>query len=187
MINFHTRIWGEISFYRAVISEEKVFFEAHEHYQKRSSRNRYKILSTNGILNLSIPLKKGKNSQTPIKEVKISYDENWVPKHLNAIRTAYASAPYFHHLYPKIEALYLSKNEYLFDLNTSSIKMILEFIQHDIPVEFNTKYEGVSEFSNNDFDITPYPQVFEYKNPFEPIDSMLDLVFCLGPESILYL
>ena len=184
---YHTRIWGEISFYQAILSEEKILLESFEHYQKRSSRNRYKILSSNGLISLSIPLQKGKNNKKPIKDVKISYDENWVSKHLNAIKSAYASSPYFHYVYPEISEIYNKKPTYLFDLNLESIDFILNFIQSDVKIELTTEFRGEKSNEVTSFDINPYPQVFEYKNGFQPIDSMLDLVFCAGPESILYL
>jgi hypothetical protein len=35
--------------------------------------------------------------------------------------------------------------------------------------------------------LKPYPQVFESKNGFLPNLSILDLLFCIGPESFYYL
>ena len=46
---------------------EKIIMEHSENYQKKSTRNRAKIMGVNGIDILSVPLKKGKNNRMPIK------------------------------------------------------------------------------------------------------------------------
>ncbi len=44
-----------------------------------------------------------------------------------------------------------------------------------------------ASFPDPDFDVLPYVQVFAEKHGFLPNLSILDLLFCTGPEAINYL
>lgn len=184
---YHSRIWGEIEFYKKIKNEPSILIEGFENYQKRSSRNRYKILTSQGIQTLSIPLKKGKNNQTLIQHVSISYDDLWVNKHLNALKTAYHKAPYFEHYFPYIEHIYLQKHSHLFELNMASIKLMVKLLQINVHIYITTEYSTNTEALSLSDTLMPYPQVFEYKHGFTPGCCILDLLLCAGPESILYL
>ena len=183
----HSQIWGNVELYALLKSNKQIQFEAYEHYQKRSTRNRYNIAAANGLQTLSIPLKKGKNNQTRITDVLISYDENWVNKHLTAIQSAYGKSAYFEHYYPFIEALYLTKPSNLYNLNRQTIELINRFLQIDYPFTQTTEYKGLSIKSYESFVPKSYQQVFEYKNGFISRTCILDLLFCMGPEAIFYL
>ncbi|NJN78366.1 MAG: WbqC family protein [Saprospiraceae bacterium] len=84
-----------LAYFSVLLKHEKVWIEQFENYQKGSYRNRCHIATANGLLRLSIPLEKGKNNQTCIKEVKIHNDTNWQIQHWRAIKSAYGNAPYF--------------------------------------------------------------------------------------------
>ncbi|MEZ4949950.1 MAG: WbqC family protein [Saprospiraceae bacterium] len=74
---------------------DEIILEGSENYSKGGFRNRCMIATSLGAKRLSIPLQKGKNNQTSIKEVKIAYDQDWQTQHWRSIKTAYNSAPYF--------------------------------------------------------------------------------------------
>jgi hypothetical protein len=38
-----------------------------------------------------------------------------------------------------------------------------------------------------EFEVRPYWQVFQHRYGFQPNLSILDLLFCMGPESVFYL
>lgn len=183
----HTQIWGDSALYALLKSDKEVLFEAKEHYQKRSSRNRYNIAAVNGLQTLSIPLQKGKNNKTLITDVKISYEEGWINKHLTALRSAYGKSAYFEHYYPYIEDIYLAKPTHLHDLNKNSIELINRLLQIDYQYTETSEYKGLTIIEETFPNIKPYQQVFEYKNGFMNGTCILDLLFCMGPESIFYL
>ncbi len=184
---YHSRVWGEISFYKDIKDTDKVLIEACENYQKRSSRNRYAIATTNGLHVLSIPLKKGKNNRTNIKDVAISYDENWTNKHLTALKSAYKKAPYFDHYFDKINSIYQKKYGFLFDFNLASMEMIKAQLKLSTSFDFTKEYLGQSASLDHLKLDMEYEQVFEYQNGFISDCCILDLLFCTGPEAILYL
>ena len=101
-----TQIFGPIGIFAHYLNKDEIIVEKHENYQKRSFRNRYDILTTNGVLRLTIPLCKGKNNKMPITEVKLAYDDNWVDIHLQTIRSAYGKSPYFEFYFDDLEKIF---------------------------------------------------------------------------------
>ncbi len=94
--------------------------------QKRSWQVRNKIKTLQGETFLSIPILKTANRDSlTIGKAEISYDINWVNKHLSSIQHAYKKTPYFDEIYPIIESHLISKPKYLLDITYG---MLLEFI-----------------------------------------------------------
>ncbi|MBK9257775.1 MAG: WbqC family protein [Saprospiraceae bacterium] len=188
-------IFYPISIFTSFIDANEICLEQNENYQKRSYRNRYSILTSNGILNLSIPLKKGKNENMPIKDVRISYDENWSEKHIQTIRSAYGKSPYFEYYFYIISAILKQRMEFLFDLNHHALLQILNLLNWKIEVQFTENFErnyynytdlrNFHSLTNVDIhsEFSPYVQVWSDKFPFYSNLSILDVLFCTGPES----
>jgi len=183
-----------IWYWAEAIQSGHIEIEAHENYQKKSYRNKCKILSVNKPLLLSIPLVKGKHSKTKIQDVAIVDDHSWKSQHLQSIRSAYGNAPYFEFYWEDIEQLLESSGNSLYELNVSIIHFFAKMYR--IPVRFSEQYEKqTTKYDlrhtikpNASLNIFPaYDQVFSDKHAFEANLSILDLLFCLGPESIIYL
>jgi len=167
--------------------------EKHENYQKRSMRNRTRILSANGPMNLSIPLRKGK-TKTPITEVKISYAANWMKDYLQAIRSAYANAPYFDFYFSLVESAIRKEHVLLFDLAQESLFIILNELSLPLP-EYTDRYiDNYPECIDlRQYDVTEYVkastyvQVFSNRYAFVQNLSILDALFNIGPETAIYI
>lgn len=194
-----SQIFGPIDIYSYYPGAKEVKLEASENYQKKSHRNRYKILGANGPIELSIPLIKGKNQKTNIKKVEIAYYESWYSNHIHSIQSAYGNAPYFIHYSDYIFDLLKSKEKFLYQLNLKALQMILGFLKIDVVIteteEFCKVPAGYRDLRNminkhNSSELKnriPYLQVFEDKFGFVSGLSILDLLFNLGPESKMYL
>jgi len=193
-----------ITYFALLARSEQVLIEAHENYQKGSYRNRALVSGVNTIETLSIPLKSGKNSQKPIQSVQISYENPWISQHWHTIKSAYGRAPYFEYYQEEIYAIYKQKNLDLFDLNWQLMITVGELIGMDTShikqtATFKKVYdEPINDYRNcispkksrqkdTGFIVKPYPQVFEEKHGFIPNLSILDLLFCTGPEALYYL
>ena len=86
--------WPNIHYLYYVLNADSICIDLYEHYQKQSYRNRTKILSANGELSLSIPVKKFAE-HAPVKDIEISYAEDWQKQHWRSITSAYKNSPYF--------------------------------------------------------------------------------------------
>ncbi|HOJ91225.1 MAG TPA: WbqC family protein, partial [Saprospiraceae bacterium] len=82
----------------------------------------------------------------------------------------------------------------LFQYNKNIILEICNMLKIPITIEHTTDFEKNAETSfynkiklNNPMDTIPYYQVYEKENQFLNNLSILDLIFHMGPESILYL
>lgn len=173
--------------------------EAHENYQKRSWRNRAIIMGPNGKQTLSIPLEKGKNNKMPIRSVRISTNENWKTRHLRTLQTNYQSAPYFEHYFPKIEKIYGRDYQFLWDWNWTWTRYWLDTFHLSIELDKTDCFGGapssiqIMDDKNKKYIFNSlnsefwYPQVYEDKFEFTPLVSIIDALFCAGPETRSYL
>ncbi len=190
-----TAYLAPISYYWAMM-KYPAMLETNEHYIKQTYRNRCVIASANGIMPLSIPVV-GKNDQC-IRDVRISDHGNWRHLHWHAIMSAYSSSPFFEYYEDDFAPFYEKKFDYLVDFNNQLQELICNLIDFK-PVIENTK-EYIHELEGNALDLRkknafkdiaksfkPYWQVFEDKYGFKSDLSIVDLLFNLGPESLLYL
>jgi len=168
--------------------EKIVAIDATEHYQKGGLRNRCYIAGPNGVQRLSIPLEKGKHQQTPIREVRISYEIPWQRQHWRSLQAAYGNAPYFEHYADDICAFFERKWVFLFDLNTEIQVLVLkkklgwagEFVFQNEFVSPNSEKRYKAMMYENRLAHRPYPQVFQDRHRFQANLSVLDLLFCCG-------
>lgn len=189
MLLIEIQYFPSIVWCSAIWKERQVFLDASEHYQKGGLRNKCFIAGPNGIQRLSIPLVKGKHQQTPIREVKISYEEPWQRQHWRSILAAYGNAPYFTHYSADIQRLFQQKWEYLFDLNQEIIQLILcQKLKWEGSFGLEKEYFKPEEWpkgtdGRNKLHLAsplPYPQVFQERHGFLAGLSILDLLFCCG-------
>ena len=183
-----------VQFLSKFLLYDQVVIEAHEHYQKRSYRNRCRILGANGVMTLSVPLEKGKHQQQPIRQVRISYDQPWHMRMWQTIRSAYGSAPYFAHYGPPLENILMAQHTYLFELNLACLDFLLDALDlpgytlsqtyaPDHPYDLREKMHPVLPAADQDFRPPEYVQVFADRQDFEPNLSGIDLLMCCGPGS----
>ena len=155
-------------------------------------------------MRLSIPLKKGKNEQQDIRQVAISYEENWPALHWQSIRSAYGNAPFFDFYSEELQEFYQRDYQLLFQFNTELLQWLLVQLGLNSTLQFTEEYKidypsPFLDFRNGifpkkhrqkedpRFQQASYPQVFMEKNGFLPNLSTLDLLFCAGPETPLIL
>ena len=193
-----------VQYFSKLLAYPNVFIEQHENYLKGSYRNRCHIAGANGLQRLSIPLKRGKNEQLSIRDVRISYDENWQSQHWISIRSAYGRAPFFEYFADEIQPFFEKKPNFLFDWNWDLLMLMVDLLQLDTDIQQTTQYEKqtsseIFDFRNGIFPkkqrqkedglFTPvaYPQVFKERHGFLANLSILDLLFCTGPQASLIL
>ncbi len=200
MVLLSTAYCPNIEWFTIFLSQEKVLIESKENFIKQTYRNRCTILSPQGKYNLIVPVIGGRSKHKKlITEIEIDYTKNWVDNHIKTIKTAYASAPFFDFFFDDIVYILQQKPCKLFDLNNALIQIFLQILQVDKNIEFTDNYinpapdgwvdyrYNISPKIHSKLYYPPYPQVFEDKFGFTPNLSIIDLIFNLGNEAILYL
>lgn len=184
------------------MTAEEIRIEQYENYQKRSYRNRCYLASPSGLQLLSVPLEKGKNNQQVIRDVLISYHQNWPAQHWKTIKSLYGNAPFFEEYAHIVGEILHQKHKFLFDLNQRILQEIIKILRIDKEITFTNAYQQVLAAGQIDcrqlinpvhsipdphFNPRPYGQVFMEHTGFLPNLSILDLLFCSGPETKLLL
>ncbi|MES2678299.1 MAG: WbqC family protein [Bacteroidota bacterium] len=200
-----TAYWPNLHYFFYVLNAESVTIEQHENYQKQSYRNRTGILSANGPLDLSIPVKK-RSLKELTKDIEISYSENWQIRHWRAITSAYKNSPYFDFFEDEIRYFYTRQFESLLNYNTEQLNLVLKLLRHKKEIILTSHFEMPADQIYEDvrFNIHPkisfendwlvkeklkisYYQTFGNKFDFLPNLSVLDLLFNKGLETKDYL
>lgn len=189
--------FGPIYHFSLIVNSESYFIESKENFIRQSYRNRFEILGANGLLSLTIPVKKWKN-HTSIDKIEVSFDENWQQLHWRSIESAYKASPFFEFYEEEIKPLIFSMEVNLIKRNSLIEKAVNRIINIQALPSFTEFYE-VNELDyraiinpKNKVEMqavsTPkYIQVFEDKHDFIANLSILDLLFNLGPETKTYL
>ena len=95
-----------VHYLKVYLSDTDSVLEIHENFVKQTIRNRCEILSGNGILRLSIPLNHSSGIKIKTKDIRIDFGKSWQINHWKAIKSAYASAPYFEDYEQQINQIY---------------------------------------------------------------------------------
>lgn len=202
---FSITYFGPVSYFFHLRRSAKPLIEACEHYTKQTFRNRCLIATANGPMPLSLPVEQN-NTKIHIRDVRLSDHGHWRHLHWNSIESAYNSSPFFEYYAEDIKPFFERKTAFLFDFNEAIRLKICELL--DIPgqLSYTSTYLKSETLPQGTIDLrdalhpkkdpgittppfiaTPYYQVFDRKFGFQPNLSILDLLFNMGPESILYL
>lgn len=185
-----------IPWFAIAMQSGNILIDIHEHYIKQTWRNRCCIATANGLMNLVIPVEKYRN-HTPMHEIRIDYSTNWQRVHEHAIRSAYGKSPFFEYYSDVILPMYEWQPEYLIEWNEASLNAIIETLSLPMVYENSSEYcEIPGDQSDWRHIIAPgkmdspklpagkrYVQAFEERHGFQAGLSILDLLFCSGPES----
>lgn len=195
------QIFIPVHVFSEIMKFDNIIIEKCDNYQKRTFRNRFSLVSPQGLVYFSIPLKKGKNSQKFV-DVEISYDNDWIRSLANAIRSYYSSSPFFDHYFAKIIEVFEKEENSLFELNNSFRGLVFELLEIEKSVTFTSEYlkqyndENIIDLREKYLpvkkteiyrNLKPYPQVYEDKLGFVANASILDMLFNMGKSSIFYL
>jgi len=193
-----TAYLGPIQYYLKLLEYPSILFEHCEHYEKQTYRNRCCIYGANGKLNLIIPTQHT-GKRIIIKDVNISYENDWQKLHWRSIQTAYRSSPYFEYYEDELAPFFTKKYKLLIEFNEALQLRMLGILGLKIKSSYTTSYQEHyvdtkdyrtaihSKLQAPDSEFLTYSQVFENKHGFIPNLSIIDLLFNLGPDAVSYL
>jgi hypothetical protein len=194
-----TTYFAPVRYFSKLSAYQTVYIEQHENFIKQTYRNRAVILAANGPVSLIVPVEKGREQKIKIKDLRISFDEEWQRTHWRTIFSAYNSSPFFEYYADDLEPLFRKKVNFLFDLNQQINLTLLEILEIEPHLKMTEDFEQIPENCLNfrekinpkahrntedtNFAAEPYTQVFSEKFGFVPNLSILDLLFNEGPSA----
>lgn len=175
-----------VSYLRAMNRLQEVQIEVCEHYVKQTIRNRCWIASPNGPLSLTVPVEKIQK-KAPMRDVRISDHGNWRHQHWNALASSYGQSPFFEYYADDFAPFYERKWEFLVDYNEALLDVLCRNIDFSPRYSRTQAYQGTEDWNAMYGDVKPYYQQFASRHGFLSDLSTVDLLFNMGPESLLYL
>lgn len=183
-----------LEFFTAIDGAEELLLFPQDLYQRQSFLNRTRILLANKVETLSIPIQ-GRRPRIPMSQVKIDYGQKWQAIHLRGIQSAYGKAPFFEYFFPYIQPVLEQEQASLWELNLQLLTICLKLLRRPVKITVLENKETIGEivdlrgqiepkgafYNRCYYQATPYPQLFGLD--FEPNLSILDLLFCVGPEA----
>ena len=187
-----------IDHYAHLAQADEALLEACDHYAKQTLRNRCEIAGPGGVQSLTIPVVKPERGKQQMRDIRISDHGNWRHLHWNALKSAYNRTPFFEYYADDFAPFYEQRYEFLYDFNMQLQTLVCSLLDIDTPTHLTDRYEAQPEMmdlrplvephaQSEQFTPRPYYQVFAHKHGFLPNLSIVDLLFNMGPEGLLWL
>ncbi len=187
--------YGSVEYWAALVQAgDDVIIDIGENYVKRSERNRTEIMTSGGVMQLSVQLAHANRPRQPMHTMRIDYSKRWQHQHLVAIESAYRSSPYYDYYADRFTPLYEREWERLVELNMATLEAVCKTLKINTPrislsyvvatdadIDLRDKKRGSTQCAE------PYIQVFDDRFDFAPNLSIFDLVMCEGPAALDYL
>lgn len=179
-----------ISYFAALLRDDCVV-DLGEHFIKRSERNRARIMTSDGVMELSAQVVRANRPRQPMRSMQLDYSKRWQHQHWGALTAAYKASPFFDHYAPLLEPFYERAWSSLAEFNLALIEVLCRAVAIPMP-QVSSDYLTASA---NDLDLRPktkssafytepYIQVFADRQPFAANLSFVDLLFAEGPNAV---
>ena len=210
-----TTYFGPVQWYQKLKRYDHCVIEQYDSYQKQTYRNRCVIATANGLQALTVPVDHSPLTidHVQCKDLRISDHNQWRRVHWNALQSAYSESPFFEYYADDIRPFFEQKYEFLIDFNEAIRQKMCELIDIEASVSYSSGFmvhgsgfkvhgsgfmvHGSWDFrevihakhpqDDPEFQPRSYWQVFQHRYGFQPNLSILDLLFCMGPEAVFYL
>ena len=170
-----TTYLGSVEWYRRFLANPSaVQIEVMESFPKQTYRNRCTITTPDGLLTLSVPVKRADSKQLT-RDVEISYQQKWQHQHWIALVSAYKRTPYFDYYADFFRPFYEQETKFLVDLNEGLHETIIRLMANDVAI--GNWQLAIGKNRTSDW------QGLDLEPCFGDGQSILDLLFEYGPET----
>lgn len=161
-----------------------------EHFIKRSERNRARIMTSDGVMELTAQVVRANRPRQPMSSMRLDYSKRWQKQHWGALVAAYKASPYFDYYAPRLERFYQHEYESLSEFNLALISELCAMLGLSVP-EVSYSYLTATpddldlrpKTKSPTFLVEPYIQVFADRQPYVADLSIVDLLFNEGPAA----
>ena len=176
--------FAPVSWY-VLYADENFCLAQDEYFQKQTYRNRFDILTGNGVQTLTIPVESTGGERTLLRDIRISPEYNG-KKMLQAIRSAYGNSAMYDFIEQELKELFLKEEKFLIDFNTKAFTYSMKWFGLQAKSSGNEVLsdEKWKQRGTRPVELKSYPQVFADRFPFEKDLSILDAIFNLGKTSV---
>ena len=176
--------FAPVSWY-VLYADENFALEQDEYFQKQTYRNRFDILTGNGVQTLTIPIESTGGERTLLRDIRISPEYSG-KKILQAIRSAYGNSAMYDFIEQELEELFLKEEKFLIDFNTRAHEYSIKWfgLLAKEKIADGTVDDKWKQRGTRPVELKSYPQVFADRFPFEKDLSILDAIFNLGKTSV---
>ncbi len=190
-------LFPNVYWWSIFLQQQDVFIDISENYQKQTYRNRFRILSANGPLDISVPVQSTQGEKKSISEIIVSEEFN-IRGTLETIRSAYGRSAFFEFYFSDVEHMLLNaRSSRLLDLNTQTFQWCLKQLKISEVQPFSTEkflfnidpkdYRSAFKTATCNMEFKTYPQVFSDRFGFVNNLSIIDLLFNMGPKALDYI
>lgn len=187
-----------IIIYKTSIGCKYVYIEQYERWQKTSFRNRCLVPGANGLITLSVPIVGGRQSGGLIRDIKIDNSYRWQMIHWRSVISAYNRSPWFEYFKDEIAVFYHTNFNWLWDWNLGLLEWTIRKLDLQLQIAFTDSWQKdypadgfidmrgrvrPQNFGSFAGSCPVYPQVFGERLGFIPNLSIVDLLFCEGPNA----
>lgn len=183
------------SFFIRAAADGSIIYSKNSLYKKEYRLNRCIVPGSNGIINLSIPLKGGRNNNLPFQEVVIDQTKNWWRDHYRTLESVYGRSPFFYSYADELQSMFYQTKTLLFEWNMACLDWILlklklenqikvvEYSADHSDDRLNEKLAYGIHSDASRYEQLIYQQVFQERTGFINEASILDLLFSEGPDA----
>lgn len=183
-----------VGYFKSLMNSDEILINDTEIYLKQSPRNHFEILTSQGTMKITFPVKKAVQG-TPLNLIQIDKEQKWIRNHWRSIATAYGKAPFFHDYSGFYEEMFINPPDLLMELSLNFLKITLRLLNvrkelsllssvDMADLDLNQNLNLAEDFCKPGDELS-YNQLFG--NEFVKGLSIIDLLFNHGPESVLYL
>ncbi len=176
--------------YFAALLQGNCVIDLGEHFVKRSERNRTRIMTSDGVMELTAQVAHANRPRQPMHTMRLDYSKRWQHQHWGALVAGYKASPFFDHYAPLLEPFYHREWASLAEFNLALLDVLCRAARIPMPqvsrdyltatdadLDLRPKKQGPVFYTE------PYIQVFADRQPFAPNLSFVDLLFAEGPNA----
>lgn len=120
-------------FHRAMLSDTFVFLDTVQ-FEKNSFTNRNKVLTANGPVWLTVPVKSTGHTKNKLIDLKIAGNEDWKKKHIKTLESGYAKTGYFKKYFALITDMISSSSDDFSLLTFNMLKLFMDILKIKVSI-----------------------------------------------------